>query len=61
MTKVVIIEYATIAPTILEMIVKQANENVMCVWKDLDEDFYEFAVYGDYITSALEDTLAAYV
>ena len=59
--KTVIIEYETISPVVLEMIVKKAFPQVMCRWKDVDEDFFEFTVFGVADLAELEDVLAEYM
>lgn len=59
--KTVIIEYETISPAVLEMVVKKAFPQVMCKWKDVDEDFFEFTVFGVADLAMLEDILAEYM
>lgn len=59
--KTVQIEYATISPVVLEMIVKKAFPQAMCRWKDVDEDFFEFTVFGVADLAELEDVLAEYM
>ena len=59
--KTVQIEYATISPAVLEMIVKKAFPQTMCNWKDIDEDYFEFTVFGVVDLAELEDVLAEYV
>lgn len=64
--KSVIIEYATISPAVLECEVRNATCNALCMWKDLNEDCFEFEVMGwlpltprDLVR--IEDVLAKYV
>jgi hypothetical protein len=59
--KTVIIEYAKIAPTTLELIVKGAFPKSLCAWKDLGEDFFEFTVYCVTDLEMLEDVLAEWM
>lgn len=59
--KTVIIEYATISPAVLEMRVRKAFSTAMCKWKDVDEDFFEFTVFGVADLAMLEDVLAEYM
>lgn len=58
--KTVIIEYARISPSVLANIIEKAF-NCLTVWKDLNEDYFEFSVYGCTDLAELEDTLAEYV
>lgn len=59
--KTVIIEYATVAPNVLEMIITNAFPKAMCTWKDLDEDYFEFTVFGVLDLAMLEDVIAKYM
>ena len=59
--KTVQIEYATISPAVLEMIIKQAFPQSLCNWKDVNEDFFEFTVFGVADLAMLEDVLAEYI
>ena len=59
--KTVIIEYATISPNVLEMIITNAFPEAMCTWKDLDEDYFEFTVFGVLDLAMLEDVIAEYM
>ena len=58
--KTVIIEYAKISPAVLENIIKKAFD-CFCAWADIDEDYFEFSVYGCTELAELEDVLAEYV
>lgn len=58
--KTVIIEYATISPIILANKVERAF-NCLTSWTDIDEDYFEFSVYGCTDLEMLEDVLAEYV
>ena len=59
--KTVIIEYAKISPAVLESIVREACFSALCTWKEVDEDYFEFSVYGVSDLAMLEDVLAEYV
>lgn len=59
--KTVQIEYATISPSVLEMIVGRAFPQAMCSWKDINEDYFEFTVFGVSDLAMLEDVLAEYI
>jgi hypothetical protein len=59
--KTVIVEYATISPSVLAMRVESAFPPAICRWKDLDEDYFEFTVFGVDDLPMLEDILAEYV
>jgi hypothetical protein len=59
--KTVQIEYERISPAILEMMIKKAFPQAMCKWKDVDEDFFEFTVFGVADLAELEDILAEWV
>ena len=58
--KTVIIEYAVISPSVLASIIEKAF-NCLTVWIDLNEDYFEFSVYGCTDLAELEDVLAEYV
>ena len=59
--KTILIEYATISPAVLESIVLKAFDTAMCNWTDVNEDYFEFRVYGVRDLASLEDVLAEYV
>ena len=59
--KTVQIEYATISPAVLEMVVKRAFPTATCYWKDMNEDYFEFTIFGVADLAELEDVLAEYV
>lgn len=59
--KTVIVEYATISPSVLVMRVESAFSSAICQWKDLDEDYFEFTVFGVDDLLMLENILAEYV
>lgn len=59
--KTVIISYELISPAVLEMRVRNAFPVSMCMWKDIDEDSFEFSVFGVSDLSMLEDILAEWV
>lgn len=58
--KTVIIEYAVISPVALSARIESAFK-CFSMWKDLDEDFFEFSVFGCADLAMLEDVLAEYV
>ena len=58
--KTVIIEYATISPAVLANRIEKAF-NCLTNWIDIDEDYFEFSVYGCTNLAELEDVLAEYV
>ena len=59
--KTVQIEYAMICPSVLELKIKKAFPTAMCRWKDVNEDYFEFTVFGVADLAMLEDVLAEYV
>ena len=59
--KTIIIDYEVISPAVLELKIKSAFPSAMCKWKDIDEDSFEFAVFGVADLEMLEDVLAEYV
>lgn len=59
--KTVIIDYEVISPAVLELKIKRAFPSAMCKWKDIDEDSFEFSVFGVADLEMLEDVLAEYV
>lgn len=59
--KTVQIEYAMICPAVLELEIKKAFPTAMCRWKDVNEDYFEFTVFGVADLAMLEDVLAEYV
>lgn len=58
--KTVIIEYAVISPAVLANRVEDAL-NCLTLWKDIDEDYFEFSVFNCADLDILEDILAEYV
>lgn len=58
--KTIIIEYAAISPVVLASRIEKAFGCITC-WKDIDEDFFEFSVFGCADLAMLEDVLAEYV
>jgi len=59
--KTVQIEYAVISPDVLIMIIEKAFPGALCIWKDINEDYFEFTVFGEVNLTKLEDALAEYV
>lgn len=59
--KTVIIDYAVISPVVLEVRIHNAFPGAQCLWHDVDEDFFEFSVFGVCGLDDLEDVLAEYV
>jgi len=58
--KTVIIEYAKISPAVLASRIEKAFE-CLTNWRDIDEDYFEFSVYGRFDLAELEDVLAEFV
>lgn len=59
--KTVIVSYEVISPMVLEMKVQRAFPQALCKWKDIDEDYFEFTVFGVMRLDELEDVLAEYI
>lgn len=59
--KTVQIEYAMISPSVLETKIQRAFPTAMCKWKEVNEDFFEFTVFGVADLAMLEDVLAEYM
>ena len=59
--KTVIIEYSTITPNVLKKIITDAFSAAICTWKNLDEDYFEFTVFGVLDLAMLEDIIAEYM
>ena len=59
--KTIFVEYEMMNPVELEMIVKRAFPTAMCRWKDVNEDYFEFTVFGVADLVMLEDVLAEWV
>ena len=59
--KTVIIEYAVIDPITLINKVEKAFPGAMAIFTDIDEDYFELAVWGCTDLEMLEDVLAEYV
>ena len=59
--KTTIIEYSKISPAVLESIILKAFDTAICNWIDIDEDYFEFHVYGVSDLAMLEDVLAEFV
>lgn len=59
--KTIIVDYATISPAVLETIVSKAFPHSLCNWREIDEDSFEFSVFGVSDLAMLEDVLAEYV
>ena len=59
--KTIFVEYEMMSPARLEMIVKRAFPQAMCKWKDINEDYFEFTVFGVTDLAMLEDVLAEWV
>lgn len=58
--KTVLISYATISPAVLANMVERAFA-CMTRYREVDEDTYEFSVFGCTDLAMLEDVLAEYV
>ena len=59
--KTIIVDYATISPAVLETIVGKAFPHSLCNWREIDEESFEFHVFGVSDLAMLEDVLAEYV
>jgi hypothetical protein len=59
--KTVIIDYEKISPAVLASIVERKYADALCNWSDINEDSFEFRVYGVADIKGLEDVLAKYV
>lgn len=59
--KTIFVEYEMVSPVELEMIVKRVFPIAMCRWKDVNEDYFEFTVFGVTDLAMLEDVLAEWV
>ena len=59
--KTVIIEYAVIDPITLINKVEKAFPGAMAIFTDIDEDYFELAVWGCADLEMLEDVLAEYM
>ena len=59
--KTVIIEYAVIDPITLINKVEKAFPGAMAIFTDIDEDYFELAVWGCTDLEMLEDVLAEYM
>ena len=62
----VIIDYSEVSPAVLDLEVRNATCNALCMWRDLNEDSFEFEVMGWLpMTPAdlvkVEEVLARYV
>lgn len=44
--KNVIIEYAKISPTDLDLKIRKKVPNALCLWEDIDTKFFKFEVMG---------------
>lgn len=58
--KTVIIEYARISPAVLASRIEKAFD-CLTSWRELDEDCFEFSVYGCVTLDELEDILAEFM
>ena len=58
--KTVIIEYAVIDPITLINKIEKAFLGAIASFTDIDEDYFEFSVYGCTDLEMLEDVLAEY-
>ena len=59
--KTVQIEYEKISPAVLGKKIIRAFPTSICSWKKIDEDYFEFTVFGVADLAMLEDVLAEYV
>ena len=58
--KTVIISYERISPVVLANRIERGFE-CLCVWRDINEDFFELSVFYCEDLDMLEDVLAEYV
>ena len=58
--KTVIIEYAVIDPITLINKIEKAFSGAMASFRDINEDYFEFSVWGCTDLEMLEDVLAEY-
>lgn len=59
--KTVYVEYEMMSPARLELIIKNRFPQAMCKWKDINEDYFEFSVFGIIDLAKLEKVLAEFV
>jgi hypothetical protein len=59
--KTVYVEYEIMSPARLELIIKNRFPQAMCKWKDINEDYFEFTVFGVTDLAMLEKVLAVWV
>ena len=59
--KTVYVEYEMMSPARLELIIKNRFPQAMCKWKDINEDYFEFSVFGIIDLAKLEKVLADFV
>lgn len=59
--KSVIIEYAVIDPITLINKIERAFSGAMASFRDINEDYFEFSVWGCTDLEMLEDVLAEYI
>ena len=59
--KTVIIEYAVIDPITLINKIERAFPRAMASFTDIDEDYFEFSVWGCTDLEMLRDVLAEYI
>ena len=59
--KTVIIEYAVIDPITLINKIEKAFPGAMASFTDIDEDYFEFSVWGGTDLEMLKDVLAEYI
>ena len=58
--KTVVIEYAKISPAVLASMI-ESTFKCIATWRDVNEDYFEFSIYGCTELAELEDVLAEYV
>ena len=58
--KTVVIEYAKISPAVLVSMI-ESTFKCIATWRDIDEDYFEFSVYGCTDLAGLKNVLAEYV
>lgn len=59
--KTVIIDYEKVSPAVLATIIERRFAHSLCNWSDINENSFEFRVYGVADIRDLEDVFAKYV
>ena len=59
--RTIVIEYYKISPVVLEYKIKRYFPEATCYWRDIDEDYFSFTVFGATDLAMLSDLLAEYI